>query len=74
VVDVERGDFRGEGRDSDSEDQEDDPIDLVKTNSRANGVSEARSETSANDDEMLLRSGNSREEEAEDDEDPPSIF
>lgn len=68
VVDVERGDFRGEGRDSDSEDQEDDPIDLVKTNSRANGVSEARSETSANDDEMLLRSGSSREEEAEDDE------
>jgi hypothetical protein len=68
VVDVESGDFGGEGRDSDGEDQEDDPIDLVKTNSRANGVSEVRSETSANDDEMLLRSGSSREEEAEDDE------
>jgi hypothetical protein len=67
AVDVELGDFGGEDHDSDGQDQEDDPIDLVKTDSRANGVSEATPEISANDDEMLLRSGSSREEEAEDD-------
>jgi Ulp1 family protease len=66
VNDVAVEGFKSEVGESESEDRGEDPIDLVNTNSRSNGVSKTSTDTSASDDDMLLQPGNPQEEDVND--------
>lgn len=52
--------------DSAGEDEEDDPVDLIQTSSRPNGLSMTITESSAHDEEMLMLSSNHQEVADED--------